>query len=75
MAKVETDSAAGNPTILNKIMDALGGPEEFFKVFEITQEITPRSALFEMQTLDTDVNTKVKKAEGILKIQKPSLLI
>ena len=75
MGQVEKDSAAGKPTVLDKLIEALGGPEKFFELFEVSQEIEPRSCFFEACVTDPVVNGKVKKAEGLVKIQNPSLLL
>lgn len=75
MEQVERDAAAGKPSVINKIMDALGGPEQFAAVFEVTQEIKPREAFFERHIVDPDVSesAKVATARGLIKVQKPSL--
>ena len=74
MKQVEVAAAAGKPTILEKIMKAVGGSEEFIKLFSITQTIKPTDALDKERMSNEKVMGMAQRAidEGILKPQAPS---
>lgn len=74
MKQVETAAAEGKPTILDKVMKAVGGPEEFVKLFSITQTVKPTDALDKERMTNEKVMGMAQRAidEGILKPQAPS---
>lgn len=75
MRQVEAAAAAGEPTIIQKLMEALGGKERFFEIFTVSQELVAKDYLYEASVSDKDVAAKAKKAreEGIFVPQKPTL--
>jgi hypothetical protein len=77
MQDIENAAKEGKPSIMNKLMDALGGPEEFFKVFEVEQELAPRDYLYEGAVSDKDIAPKAQAAieEELWKPQMPSLSV
>jgi len=74
MKQVEIAAAEGKPTILDKVMKAVGGPEEFIKLFSITQTIKPTDALDKERVSNEKTAELAQKAidEGILTPQAPS---
>lgn len=74
MQQVEKAAAEGKQTILDKVMKAVGGPEEFVKLFSITQTIKPTDALDQERISNEKVAGMAQQAidEGILKPQAPS---
>lgn len=77
MTSIEEAAKEEKPSIINKLMDALGGPDEFFKVFEVSQEIQPRPYAFESAVADKEIAPKAQMAmeEELFKPQAASLSV
>lgn len=76
MEQIQKKAEAGQDTILDKLIEAMGGPEKFFSAFSVEQSVVPRDKFYEKYVTDPAINRKAKKAiedEKILSPQGPSL--
>jgi hypothetical protein len=64
-------------TLLPKLMEAVGGEEQFASNFEVTQFITPTEFMHEQRVLDPKIGGMVKKAieEGLVKQSTPFFVV
>jgi len=66
-----------NSELLEKLMTAVGGPEEFGKKFKVSQILKPTDYLHEQSVQDAKVASLLDKAisEGLVKPVKPSFRV